>query len=211
MAANSASRVRGVGRNVGLGASHIAQGGDGAGLKNVAVPSVEVRGVDALGADKLKVRRRLLSVHSELDHLSREGCNLVPLVVDERLEGEVNPRTVLVRGEPLLALPVLEGRVRGQLGNAGKAHRARLPTVLPVQHRGVRQKLVQPARTEVVKLEVRGKRAVHRLSLRVLLLKLSVDNLPHEVRNVVSGDGLPQESLRDRKSTRLNSSHVATS
>src|SRR5690606_806235 len=166
------------------------------GLKNVAVRRVEVRGVDPVRADKLEVGQGLLRVHSEPDHLSREAGDLVPLVVDERLEGEVDARTVLVRGEPLLALAVLEGRVGGQLGNPRKPNLPRLATVLTAKHRGVSDQLVETARTEVVKLEVRGEGAVHRLSERVLLLQLRVDDLPHEVRNVVGGDGLLEESLR---------------
>src|SRR5690606_24193448 len=119
---------RSVRRNVGLRARHITERSGGAGLKNVAVRRVEVRGADPVRADKLEVGQGLLRVHSKPDHLSWEAGDLVPLVVDERLEGEVDTRTVLVRGKPLLALAVLEGRVGGQLGNPRKPNLPSLAT-----------------------------------------------------------------------------------
>src|SRR5690625_1989820 len=174
----------------------------GSGAEHVVVDGVEVRGVDAVGGDEHQRGENVLGVPSEEGSLGGERRDLVPLVVDERLERELNPRTVLRGTDELLARLVLEGRVRGQLRDAReRTVRHRDAAVLALEHRGVRDQLVEVGGAEVVQLHTGSELLPHRLDLGVLVLQFRVGHTPEERRKVRRGDGLLKETLRQSVAT----------
>src|SRR5690606_26440634 len=107
-------------RNVGLVTSDIANGAS-ASLKDVTSRVVEVSAVDPGSRDQHRGSKSVLGVRRQLRRLSRKAGDLVPLVVDERLEGEVDAHTVLGGADELLTRLELIRRVGRQLGHSGES------------------------------------------------------------------------------------------
>src|SRR5690606_23844470 len=107
-------------RNVSLVPSDIANG-PSTSLEDVTGRVVEGSAVEPGGRDQHRGSKSVLGVRRQLRRLSRKAGDLVPLVVDERLEGEMDSHTVLGGADELLTRLELIRRVGRQLGHSGES------------------------------------------------------------------------------------------
>nr|DAQ02264.1 MAG TPA: hypothetical protein [Caudoviricetes sp.] len=150
------------------------------------------------GVKQLKEDQQVLSTRSESSSILRETANYVPLVINKRLEAELDARAVLGGRDKRTIGTIGHGRVRGQLRHMRqRAHRVLIATIVDRSRSSVRLQRQKRSRTEVRQQLLRRNLVPNRLMSIEILLETNVRGLHEHRCQLIRGDSLLQARLRE--------------
>nr|DAE50587.1 MAG TPA: hypothetical protein [Caudoviricetes sp.] len=150
------------------------------------------------GVKQLKEDQQVLSTRSESSSILRETTNYVPLVINKRLEAELDASTVLGSRDKRTIGTIGHGRVRGQLRHMRqRAHRVLIATIVDRSRSSVRLQRQKRSRTEVRQQLLRRNLVPNRLMSIEILLETNVRGLHEHRCQLIRGDSLLQARLRE--------------
>nr|DAF23151.1 MAG TPA: hypothetical protein [Caudoviricetes sp.] len=146
--------------------------------------------------ENLKQNQQVLSTRSKRRSILRETCNHVPLIVDKRLEGELDTSTMLAGGDKRTLCLVRHGGVGGEFRDMRqRADRVLVAPVVDGNSRGVRLQRQERSRTEIRQQLLRRNIAPQGVVCAEVLLEAHVRGCHEHGRELVRGDGFLQASL----------------